>query len=75
VNGGITNVERHACTGGQLVWETVSLERKKTRENKMMKNVTEHGVDSAWGSLKDTLREIEAAASAITRSLELRMGS
>jgi hypothetical protein len=75
VNGGITNVERRTGTGGQLVWETMSLERKKTRGNKMMKSVTANGVDSAWDSLKDVLREIEAAVSAITRSLQLRIGN
>ena len=68
VNGGITSVERRAGMGGQLVWETMSLERKETRGNKMMKSVTANGVDSAWDSLKDVLREIEAAVSTITPS-------
>jgi hypothetical protein len=52
-----------------------SLERKKAREDKVIRNAMSNEVDSAWGSQKDVAREIEAAVSAVTRSLELRMRS
>jgi hypothetical protein len=41
----------------------------------MIKNVIANGVNSAWGLWKGTVRGIEAAVSAVTRSLELRIGS
>jgi hypothetical protein len=51
------------------------LGEKENTGNKMIKSVTANGVDSAWDSLKDVLRKIEAAVSAITRSLQLRIGN
>jgi hypothetical protein len=41
---------------------------------KVMRSVTANGVNSAWGSLKDTAGEVEAAVGAITRLPGLRMG-
>ena len=74
MNGGIINVEQGADAGGELVWEIVSLGRKKRRGNE-----SDEGCDSgrsqAWGSLKGTAREIEGVVGAITRVPEQRMES
>ena len=68
-------MERCVGTGGQVVCGMASLDRKKTWGNKNDEEYDGERVKSAWGSLKDRMREAEAAASAVTQPLELRMGS
>ena len=68
-------MERCVGTGDQVVYGVASLDRKETRGNKNDEEYDSERVNSAWGSLKDRMREAEAAASAVTRPLELRIGS
>ena len=72
-------MKRRTGTRGQLVWEVWPSERKKTWEDKNDEGRDGERDQSSRGrigsSLKGTAREVEVAASAITRSPELRTES